>query len=405
VTAVERTRSRATVAPAATLPTYEFAVAAADAELASLRPEWLNLYARSETRSPFAHPDWTTVWLRAYVPDPADRFVVTVRHGGRLVAVAPFYVRRHGSWPLAARCLQLVGGSTGPEDPLTEMAEILVDPVSWRRTMRALFHHLAEHGPEFEWIGVTLSHRQGWFDDEWLPAEWRRRGGVALHKSTRPFVVMPLPPRFEELALKRNLKEAIRRSRNRMQALDPPFEVRFLDGPGLDTAVAQIQELHRQRAALRGHAVHSDYFTSEVTRRLAVDGVRALAAAGAGSVAVVERAGHMLAGRVLLHANSSLFLSFSGADTEYWALGAPTLLLVSAIRRAIERGDTLVNFSQTPDQAKLRWSDALAYEQEFVVVAPTRRARRAFGAYWQVRASRGVARRRVVTAQAAVPPA
>ena len=95
-----------------------------------------------------------------------------------------------------------------------------------------------------------------------------------------------------------------------------------------------------------------------------------------------------------MHANKSLFLSFSGADPEAWHLGASTFLIVEAIRRSIEQGDNVMNLSKYPDQAKLRWSEQLSFQHEFVAVAPSRKSRRVFSAFWQIRAHRQVARRR-----------
>jgi CelD/BcsL family acetyltransferase involved in cellulose biosynthesis len=161
---------------------YEFERLAGDDELARLDPEWLELFERSGTRNPFAHPGWVRAWLRAFVPDPSDRVVVTARRDGELHAVAPFYRRRYRIGPLQAECLQLAGASPTQDDPLTEMSEILVPRGNARRSLRTVLNHvLAEHGSDFDWLGVSLPPHQCWFDDEWVPEAWQRRGAYAVH--------------------------------------------------------------------------------------------------------------------------------------------------------------------------------------------------------------------------------
>ena len=368
-----------------------------DVDLRRLEPEWLELFGRSQTQNPFAHPAWVLSWLAGYAPTPQARLVVTARQSGELVCVAPFYRRAYGVGPVKAACLQLVGSSPGPDDPLTEMCEILVLPDGRRRLIRGVLHHLiADHAGAHDWIGLSLPPQQGWFDDEWLPDAWRKRGAYAVHKDVRPFVVLPLPSSWEELTLKRNLKEAIRRSKNRLAALDPPPQVVLAEGEAVLPAVDRIQELHRQRALLRGHIDHDDYFDDAVTMQLAHSGAAGLAQSGHAAAALLEIGDRPVAGRLLLRANGSVFLSFSGADPDYWALGASTSLIVACIRQAIERGDRLLNLSLNPDGAKLRWSEQLELHNEFIAVGPSRRAQRLFELFWHARANRALARQRDV---------
>jgi hypothetical protein len=98
-----------------------------------------------------------------------------------------------------------------------------------------------------------------------------------------------------------------------------------------------------------------------------------------------------------------MFLSFSGADPELWRLCAPTALVEASVRRAISHRMNVVNFSTSPDSAKLRWSERLQFENEFLLVSPSRRSRLVFGAWWQARARRALAKgRRLVSEQAVV---
>lgn len=373
---------------------FVFEHVTSDDSLARLEPEWLELFARSGTRNPFAHPAWVRAWLQHFAPRADQRVIVTARFEGQLVAVAPLAARAHGPSLFHARSLELVGAGPALADRFTEMTEILVARERRRRTLRALLHHLTLERPtDWDWLVVTLPPDQGWFEDDWLPAAWLRRGARALHRATLPFVVMPLPSTWGEMPLKHNMKEAIRRSKNRLAAGAAPPEVLFAEGAETVTAIARLQELHSRRATVVGHRAHDDYFARDATARFARDGALALAGAGNATVAELNVGGATIASRLVLHANDALFLSYSGADPERWRLGAPTFLIAACIRRAIEQGDKLVNLSLIPDSAKLRWSEQLELHNEFVVVAPTQRAQRMFAAYWHARASRALRRR------------
>ena len=374
---------------------YTFDVLRTNDELRSIEHEWLELFERSLTRNPFSHPAWVTAWLQHFVPDERGRLVVVARSAGEVVGVAPFHSRPYRLGPVKARCLQLAGGSPTADDPLTEMSEILVARDGWRATVRAIVGNLiGEHADGYDWIGLTMPPDQGWFDDEWVPEDWQRGGAFTLHKGIRPFVVLPLPASWEELSLKRNVKEAIRRSKNRLAALEGDSQIVFVEGGAVADAAAQVQTLHRMRAEMTGHLPHDDYFENDAFAAFARDACAGLAATGHAAVALSLLDSQPIAGRVVLHAHGSAFLSYSGTDPAHWELGAATGLIEASIRAAIARRDDSLNFSGNPDPAKLRWSERLEFHNEFIVVAPSRRARAALSLFWQARARRSLAGRR-----------
>lgn len=366
---------------------YRLEVLGRDDELEALEPEWSELFSRSGSRNPFAHPAWMIPWLRHNVPDERKRVVLAARAAGELVAVAPFH---RLDYPLGARVLHLAGASPLKTDRLTESSEILVAARDRRRIVRALLHHLANDVGGFDWLALTLTARQGWFESDWLPEQWRRRGGFVVHRATRPSVILPLPSRWEELPLKRNLREALRRSRNRLRSEAAASEIRFAGGAELVPALETLVQLHRRRAADTTHLRHDDYFRDDAVRGLLDDAATRWALGDDAVVAQLLLDGRPIAARLVLRANDAHFLSFSGSDVDHWRLGAATTLVAAAIRRAIADEAAVVNFSASPDSAKLRWSEQLELEQEFVAVAPARMSRARFGLWWHARARNAV---------------
>ena len=56
--------------------------------LASLQPEWRDLYLRTSPRNPFLSDAWTHA-CRIAQESEAEPFVVTLRDAGRLFSLAP----------------------------------------------------------------------------------------------------------------------------------------------------------------------------------------------------------------------------------------------------------------------------------------------------------------------------
>jgi CelD/BcsL family acetyltransferase involved in cellulose biosynthesis len=368
----------------------EFERLRTDDELSALEPAWRELFERSGTANPFVHPAWLMTWLRQFVPEPDRRRVLALRRSGELIAVAPFYLRRVGG----GRTLQLAG-APAQEDPLTELSEVLALPGARRQVLRALVEELVgEHASGCDWFGLTLPPEHGWFDDDWIPWDWRRRGAFSMHKSARAFPIVALAESWEAMPLKPNIRNAVRRSENRHARLGSSVELRFEDGPRARAAAGEVQDLHRQRANGHRGPAHHDYFADPRVAELAAVGTSALAEAGHAYVTVCEIDGAPAAGRVVLRAGGQSFLSYSGLDPAHWQLGSPTLLLTEIIRRSIADGDRALNLSLNPDSAKQRWTQRIELHNEFVVVAPSRRSRALFSLFWQARFARALRDRR-----------
>src|SRR4051812_7492213 len=72
---------------------YETAIVRDEAGLRALRDEWTALYQRDDARNPFLSYEWAAgCW--SHVCAGARLFVVTARHEGRLVGVAPLRLER-----------------------------------------------------------------------------------------------------------------------------------------------------------------------------------------------------------------------------------------------------------------------------------------------------------------------
>jgi len=371
------------------LAAYTFARLTAAGALEALVPAWTSLYHAAATHNPFAHPLWLTTWARHFVA-PGDLYVIAVRDkAGELVAVAPFYRCRITVGPgTVATQLHLLGA--GQHAILTELPQILIRPGLARAVLRTLVGYLNERVDEWDWVELALTPEQGWLEPEWLPSNGRGQGSFALHKATRPCVVLPLPASWEELrgGLKRNVKESLRRGANSLAREGHTWDVATPETTAeLTRAVGTLIGLHGARARLQGTIRHNDYVAHPADQTFLHDVARQMFATGNLQVCLLHVDGVTVAARLLLHGHDATFLSLSGYDPAWAPYNVATTLTAACLRHAVGRGDGVINLSSGPDVAKLRWSEQLELHQVFVVVGPRHRSRIVFALHWHLRAA------------------
>jgi CelD/BcsL family acetyltransferase involved in cellulose biosynthesis len=356
--------------------------------LQGLLKEWTDLYRESGSTNPFAHPVWVTTWLDHYT-SPNQQYVVTVRHGPKLVGVAPFYRRRRFGRLLPGISLQLAG--TG-FDKLTELPEILIAGHPVRKVLRELIGFLVlRQSEDWDLAELVLGPRQGWFEPAWIPPAARTRGSFFTHKDTKACVVTELPADWSTVyaGLKRNMKESLRRSKNRLARSGGGWEYRVAKNETeLNAALDSLMRLHRSRANVLDKKRHADSFQDPYDEVFARKVVRAMFDAGHANIALLRIGDVDAAGRLVLEANGGTFFSVSGLDPAYWPYGAGTALVAQSLQAAINQHGTVANFSQHPEDSKLRWSEQLEFHNEFLLVGPRRASLAAFHLFWQVRAMR-----------------
>jgi|GEM_PF-1355108 len=360
---------------------YEVARLAGHGDLVALRSEWEELFVASRTGNPFSDPGWLTAWARTYVAS-GDLWVVTVRRDGALVGVLPCHLVKMGLGPLALRSIVPLGCQAGPG--LTELPVPLTIRDDARGIVRAAMRFLSRaRDANVHWIEMTLGPSVPWLEPQWFPAAGAStRATTIVAKAPRACVRLPLPAApGGNLALKRNVRESVRRARNRLTKSNRPWTVRPVTDPA---EVAQsfdvLSRLHSTRATLPGKMAHHDALagrTAQFVLAAAVD----MAARGRAAIYQLELDGEIIAAQLVLTTPSSAYLSVSGMTEDAWQYSPMALLIHTVAQDTIARGGSDLYLSVGPDEAKLRWSEEIEYYPQFVVVPPTRAARRGFSLY------------------------
>ena len=355
-----------------------------------LLPAWRSLYQRIGAWSPFSDPEYQLAWCGEFVREGHERIVgVWSTETAELVGVLPLFEASAGVGATRVRALHVFGALYEPL--LHELPEILVDPACARPALAAAVAWLVEHA-EWDWIELPLREDQPWFEARWA-SDAGLAGATVMHRQPIPLVTVELPPGEERLRLKRNLKESLRRTRNRANRELQGWATTRSTPADLDwpDALANLKRLHSQRAEISGRPSHRDVFGGTRQARL-LDRLKPTACGTHPAIYRFDHGGATLAVLLTLNSQTTTWITVSGVAPQYWHLGAVTLLQSQAAEESQASGRTTAAFAPGVDTAKLRWSETVRVSQMFALVRPRRRSALAFRAYWVAAAARAVVR-------------
>lgn len=337
-----------------------------------IREEWTELQDRSETVNPFVGPEWAINWMRSLMPRTDEAWILTVRDAGRLVGVAPMHLR---TYRLGIRRLQMIGSGSPWVGPFEAPAVLTAQPQG-RQVARALIEYLATQQRSWHLVTIALGESGDWLEPGWLATP---DFTVVAYKTT-PFVVLSLPlaPRGPSEG-RRNLKEAVRRARNRLTKRfgADGWKVEGITEPdAVRSASEELFRLHQARSQLRARGEeHADVLADPHVRAYVLDVIADLAQRRRVTVYRLVAEGETLAAQLVLNTGTAAFISLSGFRPDAWDYSPTNYLQWVAVTEAAERGIVEVNFSSWPTQAKLRWSRIVRSTPEFVVIGPSRFAK------------------------------
>lgn len=341
-------------------------------ELRKLDVEWAGLAHESRTTNPFLGPAWTIPWVGELLPKSDDTWVLTVRSHDRLVGIAPFYLHRYR---FGIRRLQMIGSGHPWIGPF-EAPAVLAAPGYGRPVGRALFAYLAEHRSSWDLVSISFGDSIAWPEPTWLP----KPDFTVVPQQATPFVILPLPlgPRTDDDS-RRNLKEAVRRARNRLNRRfgAQGWKIDRLTQPSeLRSGFNDLVTLHRARSEYthKGEK-HPDVLADDKIREYMHTVVKDLASRGQVTLYRLVAGNEVLAVQLVLHTATASFLSLSGFQNDAWDFSPTNYLQWVAVDDAAVRGDSEMNLSSWPTQAKLRWSREIRAFQEFLLVGPSRTSR------------------------------
>jgi CelD/BcsL family acetyltransferase involved in cellulose biosynthesis len=288
-------------------------------DLEALRGEWSDLCDRSPRVTPFQRPEWLIPWVRAF--PPGEPWVLAVRKGGRLIALAPLLVYPNEGKRTVAFC----GGG------VSDYCDVVTDPDGEEEAVAALMAYLA-------------AHRDRWdlADFEPLPGDsplLRISQGSIEPRDVCPG--LDLPERVEDLGdvIPTRQLANLRKYRRKAEALG---ELRLQNGPWEET----LEILLRFHAARRGEsATHG--FHHEVAA--------GFHARGALGMYLLCLNGDPLAALYGFRERDTFYCYMQGFD-EQWAKLSPGAMVVGGvIEDCIRQGARRIDFLRGREPYKYWW--------------------------------------------------
>jgi CelD/BcsL family acetyltransferase involved in cellulose biosynthesis len=309
----------------------------ADAEaFAALGPEWWDLWRRAPSATLFLSPAWLIPWWRHF--HPGELFAVTVRHGQRLVGLAPFYIE---DGVLGRRILP-VGIS------LSDYLDVLLEPAYAEPAGQVLVDCVAnEWGRWDEW------------DLEELPPEAAALSLPAPRGCEESCGAQSACPVLEFQADARAIWDFVparkRRdanlARNRA-ARRGEVTIEQADGAGAPAILDLLFDLHRARWQSRGEAgvvAHDD------ARNFHRAALPELMKAGFARLYLLRIDGVPAAAHYGLVHRGNAYSYLTGFDPHFAFESPGVILLAHALEQAFAEGARAFHFLRGPEAYKYEW--------------------------------------------------
>lgn len=278
-------------------------------------------------------------------------FVVMVHEtSGRLLAIAPFYIRRSCFGPWGPRALCFLAHKWVGSDHLN----VIVDPEHEQLGVESIVCFVEQHRAEWEYIELANS-------EERAPALARLcRGFMSLGMTERvtDFEVCPymtLPSSFETYlaGVGKNLRYNLRRRR---RALEHEGQVKFIalrSGAELQEGLSELVRLHR----LRFQQLHKySSFLAPHIQEFHSDALKQMATAGMARLFLLQVGGKAVAALYGFSANKTFSFYQMGMDPAWARLSVGLVMMGCSIEETIRTGHERFEFLRGDESYKSHWA-------------------------------------------------
>lgn len=318
------------------------------AEFSRLAGEWNDLFRRSNPENIFLSHGWLFTWWKHF--GKGELSAITVRDsGGRLVAVAPFYIARTSAG-LGARRLGFLGDKHVGSDYLSVLADAEFGLAAMEEIARILFAN------RHRWDYIELRDTPDSPLMTALTARLRGRGLRVFETDRRVCRYIPLPPTFEKYlaGIGTGLRSNYRRRWRALQHEHQAECAAISSVAELKQRFPDLLRLHRMRFEQR--AAESAFlapgvpeFHAEVMRVLAEQGFVRLFLLEAGGEAIAALYGFSVGGTFQFYQ--------CGMHPGWVRYGLGQVLIGNAIEQSIAAGHATFDFLRGDESYKTGWAD------------------------------------------------
>ncbi len=335
------------------------------------RRAWNALFERQSCAAPFNSLAWGEAWWAVF------------GRSSRLVSknAEIFVLRRHDEivafFPMVRTTLCVLGipllrhvKPIGADRNLTEIKTGLVAEGREKDAYAALVNYFKTVDRQWELITLPAA-----------PSEVADEGeALALTHPTRPVIegfIIPLAADWDSFrsALKRNIKEAIRKCHNTLKrdGVEPIFAC-LADAASIRDMLPAFYRLHGERARKQDGVHHPDYFQPAEARSL-IDLLASDPAKSGIRMLVLKDGDRVIAARLAFETSRGTYLYYSGYDADYGKYSIMTRLVVEVLKHSIALGQQYVHLSYGRDVSKTRWSPREVNYDQYLIVRQSLRGR------------------------------
>ncbi len=319
-------------------------------ELEAFSGEWREFFRRIGCQTPFLSVEWMASWWRHW-GGKNRLFIVTVRQGsGRLVAIAPFYVRRSVFGPLGPRGLCFLAHKWVGSDHLN----ILIDPEYEQPAIQALLGFLAQRRAEWDYIELADG-------EEASPAFVRLCEGFqsigmtqrVTHTETCPYTALPSSFETYLAGVGSNLRYNFRRRR---RALEREGEFKFMvlrNQAELQERFGEFVRLHRLR--FERQLKYSSFLAPHI-QDFHADALKHMAANGMARLFLLQVNGKAVGALYGFSVGKTFSFYQTGIDPAWQRLSVGLVMMGCAIEEAIRTGHERFDFLRGDEAYKFQWA-------------------------------------------------
>lgn len=311
--------------------TAELSTVEREEALRALEEDWWRLWARVPSATPFQSPAWLLPWWRVFAPGALR--VLVVRHGDRLVGLAPFYLDAN------RRALPLGIG-------LSDYLDVLVDPADFA-PVAALLAGAIRDG--------LASGVQQWELCDLAPGAQALRlfpeAAVEDHVAD-PCPVLTLPESASASSvIPAGRRRHLRTARNRAERAGG-CTVEQCHGGTVTGALGELARLHRARWAERGG---NGVLSEPEVQRFHAQALPALDRAGLLRLLVCRIHGDVVGVYYGLRHRERAYAYIGGFDPAQAFFSPGALLIGHAIDQAAREGAREFHFLRGGESYKYEW--------------------------------------------------
>lgn len=325
-------------------------------EFKGLAREWEALLSTMPGHSLFLTWEWLYYWAMHYVGDGQLRILLAFDKYGKMVGIAPLYLRRFNEHAvIAIRELRLLGSEAVGSSYLDFIVQEQDKPAMVHSLYEYLFSEMRN-----QWDLLTLSAVPAESSTLDLWNEFFAGAGKVGEVGTTiccPVIRLSSDLLTYRAGLGRNRRYTIQRKTRYFQKAGHMQFARATSPADVEAAFNSFVTLHERRWRSRAEG---GVFANERTRRFHQDIVRVFSERGRVSIDLLLLDGCPVAGVYGFLYHGVYYFYLPGFDPEIVPKASPgRLLLHQIIEQAIGDGAQMVDLLQGPQSYKVEWSTGL----------------------------------------------